>query len=58
MRQVEILAAIRDRLAPGADLDRFIAEHAGAYDILLERSRRLGEGAIAVAYRRRTVLLL
>lgn len=58
MRQPEILALIRDRLAPGADLDRFIAEHAGAHAVLLDRSGRLGEGAIAVACRRRTVVVL
>jgi hypothetical protein len=58
LRQAEIMAVIRDRLAPGIDLDRFIAEHAGAHDILLERSKRLAEGAIAVAYPRRTVLTL
>ena len=58
MRQPEVLALIRDRLSAGAELDRFIAEHAGDHAILLERSRRLGEGAIAVSCRRRTVLIL
>jgi len=58
MRQADILAAVRDRLDPGADLDRFIEAHVDDPGLLRDRSRRLAEGAIPAAYPRRTLLVL
>ncbi len=58
MRQAEILAAVRDRLDPDNDLDRFIHQHVTDIELLRERSRRLGKGAIPAAYPRRTLLVL
>lgn len=58
LRQPEVLALVRDRLSPGSDLDRFIAEHAAEYELLRERSRRLRDGAIPISYERRTILSL
>ncbi|MBT5051373.1 MAG: hypothetical protein HOM58_22960 [Rhodospirillaceae bacterium] len=58
LRQAEVLALIRDRLDPGTDLDLFISQHAGEYDVLRERSKRLGDDAISTSYRRRTILAL
>jgi hypothetical protein len=58
LRQPEVLALVRDRLAPDKDLDLFISEHAGEHDILVERSRRLGHDAITTSYHRRTIIAL
>lgn len=58
LHQPEVLAVVRDRLAPGTELDVFITEHVAAHDILRERSERLGEDAISTTYDRRTILAL
>lgn len=58
LRQEEALALVRDRLAPGRDLDLFISQHAREHDVLRERSKRLGDDAISTRYSRRTILAL
>ena len=55
MRQPEVLTLIRDRLEPDMALDQFIEQQATELSILRDRSTRLGDGAVAVAYPRRTV---
>ena len=58
LTQADMQAAIRDQLAPGMALDRFIEQHVSDPAIHRERSTRLADGALSVAYRRRTVLTL
>ena len=55
LTQAGIQAVIRDRLAPGADLDDFIDQHVSDPVIHRDRSRKLADGALSVAYRRRIV---
>ena len=55
MTQSEIQAVIRDRLAPGVDLNKFIEQTVTDSTIHRERSMRLGEGALSVGYRRRII---
>jgi len=55
MSQSEIQAVIRDRLAPGAELDAFIHQTVSDPDTHRERSSQLGEGALSVTYRRHTI---
>jgi len=55
LTQSEIQAVIRDRLAPGMDLNKFIEQTVTDPEIHRERSARLGDGALSVGYRRRTV---
>jgi len=56
--QAGMQAVIRDRLSPGMALDSFIEQHVTDPAVHRERSTRLAEGALPVAYRRRTVLTL
>ncbi len=58
LNQTDMQAAIRDRLAPGIALDCFIEQHVTDAAIHRDRSTRLADGALAVAYHRRTVLTL
>ena len=58
LSQEGVLALVRDRLAPGSDLDEFISQHAAEHDVLRARSKRLGEDAISTAFQRRTLLTL
>jgi len=56
--QAGMQAVLRDRLAPGMALDSFIEQHVTDRAIHRERSAGLADGAHAIAYRRRTVLML
>jgi hypothetical protein len=56
--QVEMLAAVRDRLAPGQPLDDFIRAHLDDRALHRERSAALGRAACPIAYRRRTIIAL
>lgn len=58
LTQADMQAAIRDRLAPGTALDHFIEQHVTDRAIHRERSLRLADDALSVAYRRRTVRAL
>jgi len=58
MTQAGMQAVIRDRLAPGIALDSFIEQHVTDPAIHRERCTHLADGALSVAYRRRTVLTL
>ena len=53
--QPEILAIVRDRLAPGRALDAFIGDHIGDDGVRRERSRAIGRDALALTFRRRTI---
>ena len=55
LTQVDMQTAIRDRLAPGVALDNFIEQHIGDPTIHRDRSARLADGALPVAYRRRVI---
>lgn len=56
--QVEMLTAVRDRLAPGTPLDDFIRAHLDDKMLHRARSTALGLDALAVLYPRRTVATL
>ncbi len=58
LNQAGMQAVIRDRLAPGMALDDFIEQHITDRAIHRERLAHLADSALAVAYRRRTVLAL
>ncbi len=53
--QPEILAIVRDRLAPGRALDAFIGEHIGDQGVRRARSEAIGRDALALAFARRTI---
>ncbi len=53
--QPEILAIVRDRLAPGRALDAFIADHVGDEGVRRERSEAIGRDALPLAFARRIV---
>ncbi|MDC0033386.1 hypothetical protein OAJ57_02340 [Alphaproteobacteria bacterium] len=55
LTQAEIQAVIRDRLAPGTVLDKFIEQHVTDRAIHGERSMQLAEGALSVIFRRRII---
>ncbi|MDA1326625.1 MAG: hypothetical protein O3C34_18030 [Proteobacteria bacterium] len=55
LTQAGMQAVIRDRLAPGMALDSFIQQHIRDPAIHRDRSTRLADGALAVAYRRRVI---
>ena len=50
MTEPEVLAAVRDRLAPGADLDQFILENVRDPPTARRRTARLRRGAIPFAH--------
>ncbi len=56
--QTEILAHVRDRLDPGADLDAFIMGHVSDEDVRLRRRTLLSADAIRPDFPRTTVTLL
>lgn len=58
MRQSEILAVVRDRLAPATPLDEFIRAHVGDPTLRARRSAALREGALPARYPRRTIVTL
>jgi hypothetical protein len=53
--QPEILAIVRDRLAPGRALDAFIGDHVGDEGVRRARSEAIGRDALALAFARRTI---
>lgn len=58
LRQDEMQAAIRDRLAPGMALDSFIEQHIADPAVHHARCTHLAEGALTASYRRRTLRIL
>lgn len=56
--QVEMLTALRDRLAPGQPLDDFIRAHLDDRALHVRRSAALGADALPATYARRTVQVL
>jgi hypothetical protein len=58
LKQAEMQAVLRDRLAPGMALDSFIQQHVTDPAIHRERCTHLADGALSVAYNRRTILAL
>ncbi len=56
--QPEMLSNLRDRLAPGRDLDDFILEHLDDRETLRARSRAVAEDALPLAFARRVVTTL
>ena len=55
LRQPEMLALARDRLAPGIDVDEFVRQNLADDDLRRRRSRALGADALPVTYPRRTL---
>ena len=55
LRQPEMLALARDRLAPGIDVDEFVRQNLADDDLRRTRSRALGADALPVTYPRRTL---
>lgn len=55
LAQADIQAVIRDRLAPGMALDTFIDQHISDRSVHRERSTRLADDAVSVAYTRRII---
>jgi hypothetical protein len=53
--QPEILAVVRDRLAPGRALDAFVGDHVGDDRVRRERSEAIGRDALPLTFTRRTV---
>lgn len=58
LTQAEMLAAVRDRLAPGTTLDDFIRAHVADKDLRAARSAALRAGALPPLYARRTIVSL
>lgn len=58
LTQVEMLAAVRDRLAPGGPLDPFVRAHIEDRALRQARSAALMRDAHPIAYRRRTLASL
>ena len=56
--QSEILTVVRDFLSPGANFDEFIAEHINDHEVLVDRSKRLREKSIPIAYKRQVKTIL
>jgi hypothetical protein len=55
--QLAMLALVRDRLDPGADLEQFVLAHIDDRTLGLERSRSLASGALAFTHAAFTRLL-
>ena len=55
LRQPEMLALARDRLAPGIDVDEFVRQNLADDDLRRMRSQALGADALPVTYERRTL---
>ncbi len=55
LTQPEILAIVRDRLAPGRALDAFVGDHIGDDSVRRERSRAIGRDALPLTFARRTI---
>ncbi len=55
LRQPEMLALARDRLAPGLDVDEFVRQNLADDDLRRMRSQALGADALPVTYERRTL---
>ncbi len=53
--QIEMLAAVRDRLAPGAALDEFIGDHLEDATLRRERSAALAAESLPIRYKRETL---
>ena len=58
LTQVEMLAAICERLSPGTAVDDFIRAHVGDPELRAARSAALRTGALPALYPRRTILEL
>ena len=58
LRQPEMLALARDRLAPGVDVDEFVRQHLADDELRRMRSQALGADALPVSYDRRTLRTL
>jgi hypothetical protein len=58
LRQPEMLALARDRLAPGIDVDEFVRQHLADDELRRMRSQALGADALPVTYHRRTLRTL
>ncbi len=58
LRQAEMLALARDRLAPGIDVDEFVRQHLADDELRRMRSQALGADALPVTYDRRTLRTL
>jgi hypothetical protein len=53
--QIDMLTAVRDRLAPGTALDDFIGAHLDDPELRRSRSAALAEGSLPIRYRRETL---
>ena len=56
--QVEVLASVRDRLAPGRSRDEFIEEHINDPAVRRARSEALRENARPLAFPREVITVL
>lgn len=56
--QPEMLARLRDRLAPGRDIDEFILDHVKDRETLRARSRAVAEDALPLDFKRHVVTTL
>ena len=53
--QITALGVVRDRFAPGIEIDDFVRQHLEDIDTHRERSKGLGTDALPVAYQRRVI---
>lgn len=53
--QIAALGMVRDRFAPGIDVDEFVRQHLDDRQIHRDRSTGLGSDALPVAYQRRVI---
>ena len=58
LRQTDMLGVVRDRLAPGTELDSFVGQHLADRAVQLERSRAMGSDALPAAFPRNTLAAL
>ncbi len=58
LRQTDMLGVVRDRLAPGTELDIFVGQHIADRAVQQTRSRAMGTDALPAAFPRNTLMVL